>query len=139
MTHLLLGLALTVAAPGPKDKEKDKTPQKLDGAWVVEKIEGKGDKKEGEVTFTFADGKISIKAGGRDRAEDAAYTADAAKKPAEIDIKPGKGQDVLGIYEIDGDTLKICFSAGGARPTEFKADEGSRTILVVLKRSKGDK
>jgi uncharacterized protein (TIGR03067 family) len=137
MTHLLLGLALAVGAPGQKEKEKP--APKLEGAWTVEKIEGKGDKKEGEVTFTFADGKISIKEGGRDRAEDAAYTADAAKKPAEIDIKPGKGQDVLGIYQIDGDTLKLCFSAGGARPTEFKADEGSRTILVVLKRSKGDK
>src|SRR5436190_1850730 len=100
MTHLLLTLALTVAAPGVKDKEKDKAPQKLEGAWVVEKIEGKGDKKEGMVTFAFADGKISIKEGDRDRKEDAAFTADPAKKPPEIDIKPdksGKDMTVLGI------------------------------------------
>ena len=143
MTTLLLGLALTVAAPGPKDKDKDKPAPKLEGTWTVEKIEGKGDntKDPSSVTFTFADGKVSIQEGGRERKEEADYTVDTTKKPAHIDIKPGKkgGKDITvpGIYEFDGDTLKICFRGeGGDRPTEFKADPTSRTVLVVLKRSK---
>jgi uncharacterized protein (TIGR03067 family) len=140
MTHLLLGLALAVAAPGPKDKEKP--APKLEGVWAVEKIEGKGDKEIANVTFTFTADKVSIREGAKERAEEAEYTTDAAKKPAHIDIRPGKGADktIPGIYEIDGDTLKICFSGdGGTRPTEFKADKDARTVLVVLKRSKGDK
>ena len=94
MTHLLLGLALAVGAPGPKDKEKEKSPQKLDGTWVVEKIEGKGDnppKDAGQVTFTFADGKVSIQEGTKERVEKAAYTADATQKPARVDLKPDRG------------------------------------------------
>ncbi|HVK08311.1 MAG TPA: TIGR03067 domain-containing protein [Gemmataceae bacterium] len=140
MTPLLLSLALTVAAPGPKDK--DKPAPTLEGTWKVEKLEGKGDKEVTDVTFTFTADKVSIKEGGKERKEEAAYAIDPTKKPAHIDIKPGTGKDmtVPGIFEIDGDTLKICFRGeGGERPTEFKADPTTRTVLVVLKRAKGDK
>src|SRR5688572_22850024 len=134
MTHLLLGLALTIAAPGPKDKEKPAAT--LEGVWAVEKIEGKGDKEVANVTFTFTADKVSIKEGAKERVENAGYTSDATKKPAHIDIKPDRGNKdmaILGIYEIDGDNLKICFTAdGGTRPTEFKADKDARTVLVVL-------
>ena len=47
-----------------------------------------------------------------------------------------KGAVTLGIYEIDGDTLKVCFDPEGKkRPTEFKTASGSQT-LVVHKRLK---
>jgi hypothetical protein len=41
-----------------------------------------------------------------------------------------------GIYEIGGDTLKVCFDPEGKeRPTQFKGGPGSQT-LVVHKRVK---
>ena len=43
---------------------------------------------------------------------------------------------MLGIYELEGDTFKVCFAAPGKadRPTEFKSAAGSGHRLLVLKR-----
>ncbi len=46
-----------------------------------------------------------------------------------------KGQTYLGIYLLEGDTLKWCVSTpGNERPTEF-ATKGSN-FLLVMKRQK---
>jgi hypothetical protein len=48
-----------------------------------------------------------------------------------------KGAVMLGIYEISGDTLKVCFDPEGKkRPTEFKSASGSQTFVNVHKRVK---
>jgi hypothetical protein len=44
---------------------------------------------------------------------------------------------MLGIYEIDHDTLSVCFDEEGKkRPTEFKSAAGSATFVNVHKRAK---
>jgi hypothetical protein len=41
----------------------------------------------------------------------------------------------LGIYELDGATLKVCFdTAGQQRPTEFKSEPGSGVLVAVCNR-----
>ena len=45
-------------------------------------------------------------------------------------------EPIKGIYEIDGDSLKICFAIEGERPKKFESAEGSTTMLIVLKRIK---
>ena len=43
---------------------------------------------------------------------------------------------MVGIYEIDGDTLKICYDLDGKKhPTEFKAT-GPKIMLATYKRVK---
>jgi uncharacterized protein (TIGR03067 family) len=59
----------------------------------------------------------------------AKLTLDPTKKPKTIDYEMTegftKGKKQLGIYEINGDTFKACFSSPGSeRPTEFKAGDG---------------
>jgi uncharacterized protein (TIGR03067 family) len=45
--------------------------------------------------------------------------------------------DNLALYELDGDTLKICSGGpGNARPTEFKAGDGGPPQIVTLTRVK---
>ena len=139
MNPLIVGLVLVVGAPGQKDKSKP-TP-KIEGDWIVQSIEGEGKDKKGEVRFTFTADLIKIKEAGRDRSEDANYTVDLTKTPGEIDIKPGKGVDIVvqGIIKIDGDTMQICFAMGAERPKEFKIEAGKPMILVSLKRDKMEK
>jgi uncharacterized protein (TIGR03067 family) len=143
MTPLVLGLSLVLAAPAPK-KTDEPAPGKLEGEWVVESIEGpKDDTPPGTITVRFADGKISIQEPKRQRPEEAGYTADPTKRPATIDIRPDRGakeQVVQGIYEVKGDTLKLCFGRDGVdRPTEFKGDVEKGIMFLTLKRIKPGK
>ena len=66
---------------------------------------------------------------------------DPTKSPKTIDMTmtegPSKGKVMLGIYEIEGDTMKACFDPEGKkRPTEFKSAPGSATFFNVHKRVK---
>ena len=48
-----------------------------------------------------------------------------------------KGQTSLAIYELVGDTLRICRAAPGkARPTEFASKPGSGLTLMSYQRAK---
>jgi uncharacterized protein (TIGR03067 family) len=64
---------------------------------------------------------------------------DPSKKPAHIDLVPHKGVGSgPGIYEHDGNSLKICLAAkpGDARPKTFEAPEESTVAFFILKRDK---
>jgi uncharacterized protein (TIGR03067 family) len=67
---------------------------------------------------------------------------DASKSPKHMDVSKGtqfgSGETVWpGIYELNGDDLKICLDLEGkTRPTEFKTKAGDKCLLLVLKRKK---
>jgi uncharacterized protein (TIGR03067 family) len=141
---LLLTVALSLMAPGPKEEPK-KDAGKLDGEWLVVTFEGGPEKKDGvaSVRFQFTDGKIVVHEAGRDRKENAAFTADYTKKLPEIDIRPsipGADNDkvVKGVFKITGDKLELCFSKGDSaeRPTELKAVPEKGIVLITMKRIK---
>jgi len=87
---------------------------------------------KGDETTTTIDGRLYFKA---------KITIDPAKQPKTIDYKmlegPTKGQTQLGIYELDGDTLKACFGKpGAARPPDFTHTQGDGRTFSVWKREK---
>ena len=141
MTPLLVGLAVAVAAPGPKDPPK-RDPPSLVGEWRVESLveDGKSEMLPA-MTLTFqANGKCFAREGD-DPPMPATYTADPKKTPAEIDVTEGRGmgaRPMFGIYKFDGDALVLCLAQKGDRPTDFTAAAGSRRVLVTLKRIKKD-
>ena len=50
---------------------------------------------------------------------------------------PNHGKTFPAIYEIKGDTLRICYDLSGVkRPTEFKSVPGTRLYLVTYSRIK---
>jgi uncharacterized protein (TIGR03067 family) len=64
---------------------------------------------------------------------------DSAKTPKEIDLTHHQAGVPAwpGIYEINGDDLKICLDLDGkSRPTEFKTKPDDKHLLLVLKRKK---
>src|SRR5262249_37038349 len=130
---VLLGLALAVAAPGPKTPPKNDGQSPV-GEWVAERITVAGtDHPLGgdPVRYVFASDRLlrgwAIYRGARRLTEmDSSYSADPAQTPPAIDLYTGgqKGDEwvPLGIYKVEGDTLTLCFSQRrGDRPKKFES------------------
>jgi uncharacterized protein (TIGR03067 family) len=146
MQWQLLTAVLVLAAGDDKKSDVDK----LQGTWVAVSIESDGkmvpEEKVKNVKMVIKDDTMSITTGGPGRqAPPAMYKLDEKKKLKTIDITAGgrdgsgkKTDDVLpGIYEFDGDTLKICLGLPGKdRPTELSAKEGAKQTLYTYKREK---
>jgi uncharacterized protein (TIGR03067 family) len=134
-----LPLLLLLAAPALAD---DKAVEALAGTYTVKEFarEGKAapdDVKKGMGAVTVADGKITFTQNGKERV--ARLRADAARKPAEIELIPegdefDKGRAFKGIYELKGDTLTITFVEDGERPTDFATTAKTATKLVLVKK-----
>lgn len=63
------------------------------------------------------------------------YTIDSASVPAAMTITgvdgPNAGKTIPAIFEIDGDTLTVCYNlVGAARPGAFESPAGSMLFLV---------
>jgi uncharacterized protein (TIGR03067 family) len=71
------------------------------------------------------------------------YHLDPTKSPRQIDftILGEIKRTGLGIYQLDGDTLKVCLSIDPAkvdqRPNEFATKEGEMRVLLTFKRQTG--
>jgi uncharacterized protein (TIGR03067 family) len=101
-----------------------------------------------DITEHLKEMKFEIRDGGKYTAQvgelkdDAAFTADPAKKPKEMDVKPkegpNKGQTVKVIYKLDGDTLTLCYDHEKSenRQTKFESPEGTTVLLITYKRDK---
>ena len=128
---LTVGLLVGVATGGDDAKKELK---KFAGTWSVVSAEEKGEKvPEGEVSdvrLEFSAEKLTYKKG--DQAKEGTFKIDPSKKPAHIDVSID-GKDMKGIYVFKGKELKMCVSED-ERPSEFASKEGTKTILVVLKR-----
>ena len=133
------------AADEPKADTAPEELKKLQGTWQVVSIETRRKARpEGEVNGL----KLAIKGDSSAFEKDGKpvvgigkLSIDPSKKPKTIDIAvTGAPEDprgtftILGIYELDGDSLRMCWG-GPKRPTEFRTtpDGGD---LWVLKRDK---
>lgn len=137
---LVLGVAGLLGADDKGDAKKELA--KLDGTWQAQSMEVDGNKNDDAKSFsvTIKDGKYSAKMGS-DVYNEGKLTIDPTKKPKTLDVMPSKGDNegktMQGIYELDGDTLKICLSQpDGDRPKEFASTAGSGRLNVVYKRQK---
>jgi uncharacterized protein (TIGR03067 family) len=139
---LVLSLGVLAAAADNKDK---KDADGIKGTWALTAVTDNG--QEGDENFIkstkakFEDKSYSqIFAGNT--VEEGTYKLDLEKTPKTIDfiIEKGmdKGKTQLGVYEIDGDTLKFCVTKSGSelRPKNFDAKAGSNQTLFVWKRVK---
>ena len=141
-TLLIVAVCLLLAGEGQDDTVKEDL-KKLQGKWLVVAVEAEGnklpaDKVKGELVFTG--NRYAFKAGA-DESGEGTFTIDPSKKPKHMDATPKggplDGKVVPEIYDLEGDSLKLCFPTTVLkRPTEFKADAGSGQILVTYKREK---
>jgi uncharacterized protein (TIGR03067 family) len=138
-----IGVAGT-AAPADDKPDLEKEVKKFQGAWTFESsVVGGKEIPAGELkglVLTFERDKHTVKF-GNEVIQVGTQKLDPSKSPKAIDVTmtegPNKGAVMLGIYEFDGDTLKVCFDPQGKkRPTEFKTAPGSENFVNVHKRVK---
>jgi uncharacterized protein (TIGR03067 family) len=144
-TLMFLGVGfLLAAAPPGGDKDDQK---RFQGVWALtaREFDGQAASKEDvrklQGKITVEGDKITSTFGGDEAKKQATYKLDPSAKPRAIDITfqdgPLKGQTAQGIYELAGDTLKVCFGAPkGKRPTEFAAPAGTDHVLLIYQREK---
>ena len=141
---ILLGLAAICLGRAEEQDAAKKDLALLQGEWSM--ISGSADGqsmpedsrkqmkrvcKGNETTTTFGN-QIFLKA---------KFTLDPSKTPKMIDYEMTdgftKGKKQFGIYEINGDTFRSCFSKAGAeRPKDFATQPGDGRTLSVWKRNK---
>src|SRR4051794_33131006 len=114
LVALLFGAGLTTGA----DKKDDKTWDKqLEGEWEQQSMirDGKEQGEPDKPLITFTKDTLSVKMG--ETTQKFPLAVNATKKPRTIDLTIDKGPDkdkkALGIYELKGDVLRLCFSKPG--------------------------
>lgn len=115
----------------------------LDGVWVPTMAELAGDKFPEAVLKTMqltinGNSYSTLVGTNKDEGE---LKIDSQAKPPAIDILGGKGPNqgklFPAIFELQGDTLRICYDLSGKkRPTQFATARSTQLFLVTYERKK---
>jgi uncharacterized protein (TIGR03067 family) len=114
----------------------------VEGTWIPLNAELGGQKLPDEY---LKDTKLILSAGRytymTDQGTYKLIPVEAPKAPKAIDITgvdgPNKGKTLLAIYELTGDTLRVCYDLEGKlRPQEFMTRAGTQQLLVNYKKAK---
>lgn len=129
--------AAIVGADGP-----NKDLEKLQGKWIMTALDINGkttptDQFEG-TTLTIKGDKYIVKV--KDKSFEMRIQLDSTRTPKTIDMifTEGPKQDQVhkGIYELEGDTFKICrgLNPEHERPIDFTTQPGTDLFVVTWKR-----
>jgi uncharacterized protein (TIGR03067 family) len=114
----------------------------LQGFWsvVLAEKDGEAIPEEGLrlLKVVFAGNTMTIRDG--EKGEKADFRLEPAAKPKAIDMIPDGEEEISrGIYELDGDTLRLAWrNEDGARPTEIPASSVAGVTRLILKRDKAE-
>ena len=137
---LAAALAAVAVAAAPADADR----AALRGTWVLEAatLEGR------DHTDDFRGMKLVLD-GDRytldfdTNTDKGTFALDPTKTPKRIDVRsaagPFKGKTLPGIYELKGDTLRLCLEGDGKadrRPAAFEAPGTTRNMLLTYRREK---
>ncbi len=113
------------------------------GRWRIVAGENDGRRETPErIKDTFVDvtpDQISVTDRDEKKTWVTSYKLDPSKSPKTITMTvmqgDWKGKTALGIYRIEGDTLRICYALPGQpAPAEFATRPGSKQLSFVMKR-----
>jgi uncharacterized protein (TIGR03067 family) len=124
----------SAAAEGPQDSKA------LQGTWTASRTELAGQALPWTVTLTIAGDNYEVMANGRP--DKGTCKVDSSTRPGRMAITggeggPNAGKTFLAIYELDGDTLRICYDLSGQKhPEAFATEKGTPLYLVTYQRKK---
>jgi len=115
--------------------------EKLQGTWTIAQME-----MDGQSMTAPGDARVVIEGSrfatlGMGAVYEGTVKVDSSAKPAHIDMKfdngPENGNTNLGIYQLKGDSWKLCLATRGmVRPTSFKSLPASGIAVETLVRGK---
>lgn len=132
---LLVGFMMTIATHA--HAQAVPKAASIEGTWLLTalEMEGKRDttnKNVNNVSLVFgADGKYAIKPKGFEFP--GSYKVVATKTPGWLDITAGD-KTVLALYELNGDTLRICESDGPNRPASMTFSQCAKGTIQKYRR-----
>jgi len=116
------------------------------GTWVPIRSIGDGEPTSDEdlrdITLTFANGWCEVRRAGV-LIRQGMYSVDSAKIPCELDVCFEQSDvpelietPLKGIYQVDGDHLRICYGPpAGDRASSFSGEEGTGQYLAEYRAS----
>jgi uncharacterized protein (TIGR03067 family) len=143
------GLAGTEPQRREQGKRADGKPhagkqaaRELQGVWDVVSFEYKGvSRPAGPYAYAFDGGKFTFTTKEGKELYRGTVKLDPTRKPRWIDLTitagEGKGESWLGLYELEGDSLKLAFDPGGTdRPKALRTSPDNDTKVWLYKRQK---
>jgi uncharacterized protein (TIGR03067 family) len=116
-----------------KDEQSKRDHAALQGEWEIVSAESNGEPPPpgllNGAKFAFSGDKLTL------LGKEGTFELDATKSLRQIDFVRGKTRQI-GIYELDGDNLKLCVGPADDRPKEFTTRPRTDHSLFVLKRKK---
>ncbi len=111
--------------------------ERVQGDWIAAELIANGNRLDADA---LANIKLNIK--GNDYSVDTengpstgTFKLITSSSPKSMDVTTLDGNELPAIYEISGDTFRVCYAVnGGSRPTELKSAEGSDHVSVTYKR-----
>ena len=138
-TQALAFAAIALAVQPPPAERPQTDRDRLQGKWKVvsSQFEGRdGTAAYRDRTSLVFEGDRAYFTDGAVQSKPVKFGLDETKGPKTIDLIAGGDQVTLGIYQLDGDTLKLCLSRSGRRPGDFATKPGDQTNLMTLRREK---
>jgi uncharacterized protein (TIGR03067 family) len=133
----VFGISAAIAADSKDDLKA------MQGTWRPTSGESAGKAMASDVLkktkLVIKDNKYTVTVG--EDPDHGTLKIDASRMPKTMDIVStggaNKGRRILAIYEIDGDTMKICYDLSGkVRPKEFKTAPGSQLFFATYRLEK---
>jgi erythromycin esterase len=128
----------------PVERTIRRDVDRMQGTWQAVRMNHDGEDQPQQGVFAnlrlvVKDDRRTIRSGETVLAE-ACYRLNPAANPPTIDLVvtrgAARGQIMLGIYEISGDRLRVCYAMSGReRPQDFTPKAGSGHALQEMKRA----
>lgn len=137
-------VAMTAAFCFGAEAPKESTDRDLiQGVWVMTSLETEEVRLSGATVERYKTAFVGQEyLESSDPSVAGTFALNPTKKPKWIDIRPSygskKGETICAIYELDGNTLRVCYSTTSSqeRPQEMPAKPGNAQALAVYKRYK---
>jgi uncharacterized protein (TIGR03067 family) len=134
---IVLSCLLTGCASQAADTSDDTASWQ--GTWNLVACTWNGEPQNGDTQWIVSGDLYNIRLNGQTGSDPYHFTLDASQKRIDVfhhDTPEGTyGGKLKGIYELLGDSLKVCYDLTGERyPNSFAAGPGSRQVVYEFRR-----